>query len=90
MIFAKAFWKMSCKFNTGADFKVKVKVTQLCPTLCNSMDYTVHRIFQARILEWVTFPFSRDLPKPGIEPSSFALQADSLPAEPLGKIELSQ
>ena len=33
--------------------KVKVKVTQLCPTLCNSMDYTVHGILQARILEWV-------------------------------------
>ena len=58
MIFAKAFRKMSCKFNTGADFKVKVKVTQLCPTLCNSMDYTVHGIFQAKIVEWVAFPFS--------------------------------
>ena len=23
------------------------------------MDYTVHGILQARILEWVTFPFSR-------------------------------
>ena len=30
---------------------VKVKVAQSCPTLCNSMDYTVHRILQARILE---------------------------------------
>ena len=39
--------------------KVKVKVTQLCPTLCNPMDYTVHGILQARILEWVAFPFSR-------------------------------
>ena len=36
--------------------KVKVKVTQSCPTLCDSMDYTVHWILQARILEWV---FSR-------------------------------
>ena len=33
---------------------VKVKVTQLCLTLCNPMDYTVHGILQARILEWVT------------------------------------
>ena len=33
--------------------KVKVKVTQLCPTLCHPMDYTVHGILQARILEWV-------------------------------------
>ena len=39
--------------------KVKVKVTQSCPTLCEPMDYTVHGILQARILEWVAFPFSR-------------------------------
>jgi len=40
---------------------------------------------QARILEWVAFPFSGDLPKLGIESRSPALQADSLPAEPQGK-----
>ena len=39
--------------------KVKVKVTQSYPTLCDPMDYTVHGILQARILEWVAFPFSR-------------------------------
>ena len=39
--------------------KVKLKVTQLCPTLSDPMDYTVHGILQARILEWVAFPFSR-------------------------------
>ena len=49
------------------------------------MDYTVHGIVQARILEWVAFPFSRDLPNPGIEPRSPALQTDSLPAKPQGK-----
>ena len=38
--------------------KVKVNVTQSCPTLCNSMDYTVYGIFQAKIVEWVAFPFS--------------------------------
>ena len=36
-----------------------MKVTQLCLTLCNPMDYTVHGILQARILELVAFPFSR-------------------------------
>ena len=36
-----------------------MKVTQSCPTLCNLMDYTVHGILQATILEWVAFPFSR-------------------------------
>ena len=49
------------------------------------MVYTVHGILQARILEWVAFPFSGDLPNPGIEPRAQALQADSLPAEPQGK-----
>ena len=38
--------------------KVKVKVTQLCLTLCNPMDCN-HGILQDRILEWVAFPFSR-------------------------------
>ena len=38
---------------------VKVKVAQSCPTLCNPVDYTVRGILQARILEWVAFPFSR-------------------------------
>ena len=28
------------------------------------MDYTVHGILQARILEWVAFPFSRGSPQP--------------------------
>ena len=35
-------------FVTGGS---EVKVTQLCPTLCNLMDYTVHGILQAKILE---------------------------------------
>ena len=30
--------------------------------LCNPMDSTVHGILQARILEWVAFPFSGGLP----------------------------
>ena len=45
--------------NAGLDKKVKVKVAQSCPTLCDPMDYTVCGILQARILEWVAFPFSR-------------------------------
>ena len=43
---------------------VKVKVTRSCPTLCDPMDYTVHGILQARILEWVAFPFSRGSSQP--------------------------
>ena len=41
-----------------------VKVTQSCPTLWDPMDYTVHGILQARILEWVAFPFSRGSSQP--------------------------
>ena len=37
----------------------KVKVAQLCLTVYNPMDYTVHGILHTRILEWVAFPFSR-------------------------------
>ena len=44
--------------------KVKVQVSQSCPTLCNPIDYTVHGILQARILEWVAFPFSRGSSQP--------------------------
>ena len=59
-----------------------MKVAQLFPTLCDPMDYTVHGILQARILEWVASPFSRGLPNPGIKLRSPTFQADSLPAEP--------
>ena len=61
---------------------VKVKVAQSCLTLCDPVDYTFLGILQARILEWVAFPFSEELPNPGIEPRSPALQVASLPAEP--------
>ena len=37
---------------------VKVKVAQLCLTLCDPMDYRVHGILQARVPEWVAVPFS--------------------------------
>ena len=49
------------------------------------MDYTVHGILQARILEWVVFPSPGDLPNPGFKPRSPTLQVDTLPAEPQGK-----
>ena len=73
-----------------------VKVTQLCLTFWDPMDYRVHGILQARILEWVAFPFSRGSSQgketqglnptfPGIKPRSPALRADSLPAEPQEK-----
>ena len=61
--------------------KVKVNVAQSCLTLCDPMDYIIHGILQARILEWVALPICRDLSNPGIELRSPTLQVDSLPAE---------
>ena len=45
-------------------WKVRVSVTQSCPTLCDPMNcspsgFSVHRILQARILKWVAIPFSQ-------------------------------
>ena len=57
-----------------------------CARLCNSMDCTIHGILQTRILEWVAFPFSKGSSRPRNKPRSHALQADSLPAEPQGKL----
>ena len=38
---------------------IKVKIAQSCLTLCDPMDYTVYGILQARILEWVAFPWEK-------------------------------
>ena len=45
--------------NSSGGCDIKVKVAQSRPTLRDPMDYTVHGILQARILEWVATPFSR-------------------------------
>ena len=54
------------KLNSHALFQQasEVKVAQSCLTLCDPMDYTVHGILQARILELVAFPFSRGFSQP--------------------------
>ena len=48
----------------GERWNIKVKVAQLCLTLWDPMEYTVHGILQARTLEWVAFPFSRGSSQP--------------------------
>ena len=63
----------------------EITVAQSRPTLCDPMDHTVHGILQARIWSGWPFPSPGDLPNPGTEPRSPALQADSLLAETLGK-----
>ena len=53
----------------------KIKVFQSCLTICDPIDYTVQGIFQARILEWVAFPFSRGFSQPW-GPTQVSLIAD--------------
>ena len=73
--------------------KVKVLVTQLCPTLCNpwtvacqtplSMEFSRQEYWSG-----LPFPPPGDLPDPGIEPASLmspALEAGSLPLASPGK-----
>ena len=62
-------------------------VTQLCPTFCNSMNFSppgssVGGILQARILKWAANPFSRGSSRPRDWTHFPALLADSLPSEP--------
>ena len=50
-------------------------VTKSCVTVCDPMCYSppsssVHGIFQARLLVWVSISYSRDIPDPGMEPTS--------------------
>ena len=68
----------------------KELVTQLCLTLCDPMDCSLPvplSLEFSRQKYWSVLPFPppADIPGPGIEPGSSALQADSLPTEPLGK-----
>ena len=71
-------------------FESESEVTQSCPTLCNpwtvahkappSMGFSRQEYWSG-----LPFPSPGDLPDPGIEPRSLALQADALTAEPPGK-----
>ena len=63
------------------------EVSQLCLTLCDPMDCT-YQAPPSMGFSWqeywsgVPFPSPGDLPDPGIEPRSPALQTDTLPSEP--------
>ena len=71
--------------------KSESEVAQLCPTLCDPMDcsppgFSVHGIFQARILEKVAISFFRGSSQPKDQTFHFLhWQADSLPLVPPGK-----
>ena len=64
MISSNIFFCPASLFPFKDYVKVKVKVAQSCPILCNPMDCTVHGILQARILESVAFPFFRGSSQP--------------------------
>ena len=55
---------MSLLFNMLSAAAAAAKSLQSCPTLCDPIDYTVHGILQATVLEWVDFPFSRGSSQP--------------------------
>ena len=71
--------------------EVKMFVAQSCLTLCDPMDYSLCQappsMGFSRQEYWsgLLCPPPGDLPNPGIEPRSPALQADSLKSEPPGK-----
>ena len=66
-------------------------VTQLCLTLCDSMDYSPPAPLSTEFSRreyWsgLPFPSPGGPPDPGIEPQSLALQADCLLSEPPRKL----
>ena len=72
------FFHTSCTPFNPSKLVFSVLVTQLCPTLCNSMDCSlpgssVQEIFQARILECVAISFSRGSSQPRNQTQVFCI-----------------
>ena len=76
------------------------KSLKSCLTLCDHLNYSlpdssIHGILQARILECISIPPPRDLPNPGVEPTSLMSPALAggvfffffLPLVPSGKLQ---
>ena len=64
MSIKKPLKAQSSEFSNVSWWKVKVLVSQSCPTLCDPLNSSppgssVHRILQARMVEWVAMLFSR-------------------------------
>ena len=88
---AMKLWK-ACSLGKKLWQTCEVKITQLCLPLCDPMDYTVHGILQARILQWVAFPFSKTSSQPrdqtqvsGIAGRHFILWATRVEGRPDSK-----
>ena len=67
----KGIWKDTCApmfisalFTIDKTWRKWRSLSHVWVTLCDPMNYTVHGILQARMLEWVAFPFSRRSSKP--------------------------
>ena len=74
-------------------FESESEVAQSCPTLCDPMDCSYQAPLSmgfSRPEYWsgLPFPSPGDIPNPGVEPGSPALQTDALPSEPPGKSHL--
>ena len=70
--------------SVGSFKRSEVKVVQSRPTLCYPIDYTVHGILQARILECVAFPVSRGSSQSRDRTQVSHIAGGFLPAEPQG------
>ena len=80
-------WAELAAFSHNTIFTWKWKLlVQSCPTLCNPMDYTAHGILQARIQEWVAFPFSRGSSQPRDRTQVFRIVGRFFTTEPCGKL----
>ena len=65
--------------------RCEVKVTQSCPTLCDPMEYSPWNSPGQNTGVGGLSLLPGNLPNPGMEPRSPALQVDSLPADPKGR-----
>ena len=73
---------------TAMKFESESEVAQLYPATQRTVTYQAPRSMGFSRQEYwseLPFPSPGDLPNPGIEPGSPALQTDALPSEPLGK-----
>ena len=75
---------ISFTYGPSALLNIESEVVQSCLTLYNPVDYSLE-FSRQEYWSGLPFPSPGDLPDPGIEPGSPALQADALTSEPPGK-----
>ena len=83
-------WHLSIMSCSMSFKESESEVSQSCLTLCDPMDcsppeFSIHELFQARVLEWVAISFSRGSSWPRDQTGSPALWADALLSEPPGE-----